>query len=278
MASLPFWQESLSGIDTATAVRIAFAYGICLLGAYAALMTILTALLPGAIARWLLALFSIIAAGGFAFSEIYHATMTPDMIRYALETDSGEAMGLMSPRLLVYFIICALPPVWVALRRIPKALSIRSRIGLLLWALTALIAGGAALMTDYSSVAIYICNYHEARYFILPQNVISSFVRTVTSDGSLAAVKERRIVDPSPKLLPARTSGRPVVVITVVGETVRAANCGLDGYTRDTTPRLRDEKDLVNFPISHPTAPQRRSPSPASSLRSGTTTMIEIES
>lgn len=107
MASLPFWQESLSGIDTATAVRIAFAYGICLLGAYAALMMILTALLPGAIARWLLALFSIIAAGGFAFSEIYHATMTPDMIRYALETDSGEAMGLMSPRLLVYFIICA---------------------------------------------------------------------------------------------------------------------------------------------------------------------------
>ena len=247
VASLPFWQESLTGIGTATAVRFAFACGICLLGAYAALMMILTALLPGVLARWSLALFSIIAAGGFAFSELYHAAMTPDMLRNALETDSGEAMGLMSPRLLVYFLICALPPVWLSLRLVPKAMSIRSRAGLLLWALTALIAGGAALMTDYSSVAIYMRNNHEARYFIAPQNVISSFVRTVTSDGSASAVKERKVVDPSPKLLSARTFGRPVVVITVVGETARASSWGLDGYTRDTTPRLRAVKDLVNF-------------------------------
>ena len=247
VASLPFWQESLTGIGTATAVRFAFACGICLLGAYAALMMILTALLPGVLARWSLALFSIIAAGGFAFSELYHAAMTPDMLRNALETDSGEAMGLMSPRLLVYFLICALPPVWLSLRLVPKALSIRSRAGLLLWALTALIAGGAALMTDYSSVAIYMRNNHEARYFIAPQNIISSFVRTVTSDGSASAVKERKVIDPSPKLLPARTSGRPVVVITVVGETARASSWGLDGYTRDTTPYLRAEKNLVNF-------------------------------
>ncbi|MDY6275510.1 MAG: sulfatase-like hydrolase/transferase [Succinivibrionaceae bacterium] len=247
VASLPFWQESLTGIGTATAVRFAFACGICLLGAYAALMMILTALLPGVLARWSLALFSIIAAGGFAFSELYHAAMTPDMLRNALETDSGEAMGLMSPRLLVYFLICALPPVWLSLRLVPKALSIRSRAGLLLWALTALIAGCAALMTDYSSVAIYMRNNHEARYFIALQNIISSFVRTVTSDGSASAVKERKVIDPSPKLLPARTSGRPVVVITVVGETARASSWGLDGYPRDTTPRLLAEKDLVNF-------------------------------
>ena len=52
VSSLPFWQESLSGISTATAVRFAFACGICLLGAYAALMMILTALLPGVLARW----------------------------------------------------------------------------------------------------------------------------------------------------------------------------------------------------------------------------------
>lgn len=247
VASLPFWQESLTGIDTATSVRFAFACGICLIGAYAALMMILTALLPGVLARWLLALFSVIAAGGFAFSELYHAAMTPDMIRNAIETDSGEAMGLMSPRLLVYFLLCALPPVWLSLRLVPKAMSIRSRAGLLLWALTALIAGGAALMTDFSSIAIYMRNNHQARYFIAPQNVISSFVRTVTSDGSASAVKERKVVDPSPKLLSARTFGRPVVVITVVGETARASSWGLDGYTRDTTPRLSAEKGLVNF-------------------------------
>lgn len=164
-------------------------------------MMILTALLPGALARSLLALFSVIAAGGFAFSELYHAAMTPDMIRNSLETDSGETMGLMSPRLIMYFLLCALPPVWISLRLMPKALGLRSRAGLLCWAMAALIAGGAALLTDFSAIAIYMRNNHEARYFIAPQNVISSFVRTVASDGSAAAVKERKVIDPSPKLL-----------------------------------------------------------------------------
>ena len=40
---------------------------------------------------------------------------------------------------------------------------------------------------------------------------------------------------------------KPVVLVMVLGETARAANWGLSGYARQTTPELAAEAGIINF-------------------------------
>ncbi|NWO12010.1 phosphoethanolamine transferase, partial [Chromohalobacter salexigens] len=51
------------------------------------------------------------------------------------------------------------------------------------------------------------------------------------------------------KLADAASNGnsKPKLLVIVVGETMRAANWGLNGYERQTTPKLND-RNVINFP------------------------------
>lgn len=57
---------------------------------------------------------------------------------------------------------------------------------------------------------------------------------------------------PSPKLRPSTIStlrgGEGVVLVVHIGESVRADRMSLNGYERDTTPWLRRQERLINFP------------------------------
>ena len=87
-------------------------------------------------------------------------------------------------------------------------------------------------------------NQKEARYLIEPPAVIYSFVRTLVSDGTPER-KERLVIDAAPSLV-ATASDKPLLIVMVVGETVRAANWGLNGYERNTTPELK-RRGVINF-------------------------------
>lgn len=57
---------------------------------------------------------------------------------------------------------------------------------------------------------------------------------------------------PSPALQPSSIStlkgGEGVVLVVHIGESVRADRMSINDYSRDTTPWLRQQKDLINFP------------------------------
>src|SRR5699024_8787148 len=50
---------------------------------------------------------------------------------------------------------------------------------------------------------------------------------------------------------PASARRRRKILILVVGETARAANWGLNGYRRQTTPELAALTHVFNFPDAH---------------------------
>ena len=87
-------------------------------------------------------------------------------------------------------------------------------------------------------------NQKEARYLIEPVAVIYSFVRTLVSDGT-PQKKERLVIDSTP-VLTAAASDKPLLIVMVVGETVRASDWGLNGYERNTTPELK-RRGVINF-------------------------------
>jgi len=89
-------------------------------------------------------------------------------------------------------------------------------------------------------------NHREVRYLITPGNVVWSL-------GKVLAIEWRGAAQPRQAIgLDARAGrswaarSKPVVVVLVVGETARAANWGLNGYARQTTPELA-RLPVLNF-------------------------------
>ena len=246
--SWPFWREAIgaAGSEAGTGTEVlpeAWLFLFCL---YAGVIALVQALLGGRALRWVLAVLSVIGAGGFAFSVMYNAVMSPDMLRNALATDAHEALDLMSPALFGWFLFAAVPPcLFLAKFKAGAVRGLRARLQSALAGLLFLIAGGAVLFAFSQDLSFYMRAHREARYLLSPANVVYSAIRTQAHDKSPDSVKERVPVDPSPAL--ADDGGeRPLLIFVVTGETVRAENWGLSGYGRDTTPGLRAE-NVINY-------------------------------
>jgi lipid A ethanolaminephosphotransferase len=82
---------------------------------------------------------------------------------------------------------------------------------------------------------------------VTPANLVWSLGAVAAADARVAAMPRQAIgLDARPG--PGATAGtRPRLLVLVVGETARAANWGLNGYARQTTPELA-ARPVVNFP------------------------------
>jgi lipid A ethanolaminephosphotransferase len=93
-------------------------------------------------------------------------------------------------------------------------------------------------------------NNREIRYLVTPANLVWSSGAVLVADARGAARPREPIgLDAQPGSSWAGRT-RPLVVLMVVGETARAANWGLGGYQRQTTPalaRLGVDSGVVNF-------------------------------
>jgi lipid A ethanolaminephosphotransferase len=117
----------------------------------------------------------------------------------------------------------------------------------LLWVVGAVAVLVGAVMAVFQPFSSLMRNHKEIRYLITPTNVLWSAGSVVATDLKGAAKPRQPIgldAKPGPQMQ-ART--RPTVLVVVVGETARAANWGLSGYVRQTTPELAKIPTLVNF-------------------------------
>jgi lipid A ethanolaminephosphotransferase len=179
-----------------------------------------------------------------AFNVVFDASM----MRNVFETDAREAADLITLRLIVTVLVLGVLPaalVWmVRLERETLTVAVRRR---------AMLAGAAALLLlaagglSYKSYASFFRNHREARFMVPPVSVVASAVGVAAeklrgADGPRIAVGQDVVLGPR-----WSASARPVLFVLVVGETARAAEFSLDGYSRDTDPTLRAER-VINFP------------------------------
>ncbi|WP_246193087.1 phosphoethanolamine transferase [Pseudoxanthomonas yeongjuensis] len=213
-------------------------------------VTALHALLLGLVTnRWiakpLLTALLLATAVASHYMSAYGVYLDADMLRNVLHTDSKESGELLSPRLLIPLAWSLLPIVllWrvrLRRRRWPRALA--ARAGFLL-AMALVAACGVMLSSqDFSTL---FRSQREVRYLVAPANYVVSLSNVLLSSP------------PGPKkaLLPigldarqAHETGKPRLLLLVVGETARARNWGLNGYARQTTPELARIPGLINFP------------------------------
>ncbi len=229
------------------AARSTWGQGLALVamltGAHVVVLVALALLAPGRAVKWLLGVLLVVAAATSHFIQSYGVVLDPSMMRNVLHTDPPEAAELLTWGLGLHLLLYA---------GLPLLLLSRLQLRRKSWARTLLHRGGLAalglalfvgsLVAIFPSFGPLMRNQKELRYLATPTNVL-------WSSGAVAAQKLRGAARPRQAIgLDAHAGGamaarklpgaRPLVVVLVVGETARAANWGLSGYPRNTTPQL----------------------------------------
>ncbi len=250
-ANRPFLTAALKDRDLAQPGSWGFALALLLM--LAALHFLLLALVANRYTvKPLLAL--LIAATAFAtyWMQSFGIYLDPSMLRNVLRTDVAEARELLSWRLLPHLLLYAVLPLWLLWRvRLVTGPWLRAgvtRLGALTVAAATLVITLVLVFQAFSSL---MRNHRDMRYLVTPGNYLWSLAAVLAAQTQ-GAVKPRQAIGldatAGPRLA-ARLSAaaRPLVVVLVVGETARAANWGLSGYARQTTPELA-RLPVINFP------------------------------
>jgi len=246
-ANGPFLAAALKGRAPSDASTWTFAVALC------AIVLAAHVLILGLVCnRWtvkpLLGVLAVGTAAAAYWMGSFGVYLDPSMLRNVLRTDVAEAGELLSPGLALHLALYAGVPLLLLARvqvvRRPIGRALVRRLSLLLAALAVALAALTAVFQPLSSLTR---NHREVRYLVTPANYLWSAAAVLASDAHAAQAPRRTIgadAAPGPSWAARK---RPLVVVLVVGETARAANWGLSGYARQTTPRLA-ALPVVNFP------------------------------
>jgi lipid A ethanolaminephosphotransferase len=242
-ANQPFWQTTLAGRSFADPQTWLFTLciAICIAWLHAVPALILSTRFT---VRPVLTLFVLIAVIAQYMMRQYGVLLDPSMLRNAMRTDVREASELITPWFLANVGFASI--VAIAIWRVPLHLNSWRRT-LAVRALTVsafTIVAIGALLLSFQDISSTMRNHKELRYRITPANVIYSTSRALTNDMKVAA----RAIEP---LLPIRTASaavgqKPRLLVLIVGETARANNFSLNGYSRTTNPEL-SQRPIINF-------------------------------
>ncbi len=241
-----FWKSSLDGHSLAQAGTLIFALGM--LVALTALHFMLLGLLMN---RWtakpVLAVLIVCTAFATYYMQTFTLFIDPDMLRNVQQTEIKEARELFSPSLLPHLLLYAVLPLGLLWRARLKRERLRRALPIRLLALVAAaITAAGAVLVSYHDLAPLMRNHKEIRYLITPGNYLYSLARVLGSTAGNANQPRQPIGLDAALAQSWQPRKKPALFVIVVGETARAANWGLSGYERQTTPELA-RLDVINF-------------------------------
>jgi lipid A ethanolaminephosphotransferase len=245
-ANYRFFTESLQGRGWQEPG--AWGFGLALGVGITALQALLLALVAHrTVVKPLLAVLAVVAALATYYGNRFGVYFDPSMLRNVLRTQPAEARELITWAMAPYVLLQAGVPLWLLSRwQVPQrqwAPALGYRLGALALAAAALIA---AMMLSFQPLSSTMRNHKELRYLITPASVAWSTLSTLRADARGAVVARVPIGLDAAKGPTWAARKRPLLTVLVVGETARAANWGLSGYERNTTPELA-QRGVINF-------------------------------
>lgn len=185
-----------------------------------------------------------VAAANSYFMFTYGVVIDPTMMANTVQTDVREVRDLLSWNMLLVLVLGVVLPGWwwwrQPVQKLPARRLVGRQLGLAGLATVVLLV---VVWASFQDLASTMRNHKSLRYMLNPFNTIYASTRMVV--GQTAQVrKPLQLIGEDAAL--ARAPGgaqQPPLIVLVVGETVRAANFGLAGYARDTTPQLRQLQD-----------------------------------
>jgi lipid A ethanolaminephosphotransferase len=191
---------------------------------------------PGRWARLPCAVALVAAAMAGYFTFFLGTLFDRGMVANMLQTNLTETLELLHPRLVLVVIAAGVLPAVFVLRVPMRRVSALRSAGQCMGVLAALLAVTVvAVYAQYSRYASAARNRDITFDAVAPINVLGAAMRTAASNYAAQTVRAPRGTDAHAKY----AIPRPRLLFFLLGETGRAANQGLNGYLRDTTPRMR---------------------------------------
>ena len=182
----------------------------------------------------------------------YGTVIDQGMVRNVLQTDFTELRDQVGPGLLLQWLLVAgLPLAWLLPRTLLPTGVLRriATNGLAVGVSLAIAAGG--VLGIYTTLAPLVRNHMELRFMLNPVVPVLSTVATVGKALRGAQPQALVAISGGAAAGPRYAEGAPPpLLVLVVGETARSDHFGLNGYARDTTPRLAAE-NVVSFTAAH---------------------------
>ncbi len=196
--------------------------------------------------RLVLSVLILIAAMAGHYMSAYGIYIDAGMVKNVINTDWREANDLAGFD-AVWPLLHAAPMValvwYVRLRPSRWTGALLARVVLLV---AMAVTGLTGALISSQQLSAFIRNQREVRYLVTPANVLVSLTKVISQDPPGSARAQLPIGEDA-KQLPSAVGRRPRLLVLVVGETARAANWGLNGYARHTTPELA-QRNVLNFP------------------------------
>ncbi|MEN9383146.1 MAG: hypothetical protein RL323_289 [Pseudomonadota bacterium] len=238
VGNLPLWWR-ISELPEVSGLR-GWAVGAALAGI---VTTLLVVFLSGWVwPRWLKpvgVLLLLVSASSSYFMAQYGIVIDSTMLANVAATDVREVRDLLAPGLLGALLLGGALPAWWLWRQplapVPwKRAAARQALG----ALAALLVAVALVWLVFQDLASIMRNHKSLRYMVNPLNSIYAVAQMVGPSKATAGTLQPVAAVVQLRNTPTHPDQAPLFVL-VLGETARAANFGLGGYARDTTPLLR---------------------------------------
>nr|WP_174505355.1 phosphoethanolamine--lipid A transferase [Acinetobacter sp. Marseille-Q1620] len=189
----------------------------------------------------------IIAGIASYFSNNFGVYISPEQIQNVMQTDSAEVMQLITSYFwywCVLFIFLPLLLVWITPIK-PESFTSRLKAKLL-HIIVSIAILLVLILSNYLNFVHLFREHKEMRYLISPHNVLNSGYIYL---GHLNI--EQKPIQPygtdAHLSYKANHEAKPRMMVLVVGEAARAESFSLNGYRRNTNPKLSLRKDLLNF-------------------------------
>ncbi|MFM2399489.1 MAG: Phosphoethanolamine transferase EptA [Pseudomonadota bacterium] len=218
---------------------LAFAFGGWLF-VYAmvfALITITGLVFWGRSIKVLCAALVVIASVLGFFSLFLGTQFDKNMLVNVLQTHPSETLELLNLRLILWVGITGLLPAWLILQvRLRTDVSrLRAVVAPAATLTGVLVASAAVMLAQYSQFASAARNKDVSFHTVAPVNMVAAAISQAYALSAASTVRAARGADAHQ----GYAIEKPRLVVLVLGETARAQDHGLNGYERDTTPRMR---------------------------------------
>ena len=201
--------------------------------------------------RWvikpLLIIVLLVSSMASYFMNTYNVVIDDSMIRNALQTDMKESMDLFSYKQILYFIFLGLIPAYIVYKTPLKYTSLKQALFSKLKQMIVLIIIIIVTIFMFSKHYTSFAREHKPlRYSANPIYWIYSVGNYINKTFNSAPIVVKSIgLDAK---VEKSTNALPKLVILVVGEAVRADHFGLNGYAKEKTPKLKQDRNVINFP------------------------------
>lgn len=201
--------------------------------------------------RWLqkpmLVLFLIFSAVTSYYVDTLGAVINREMVQNTVTSTFTETKHLITLNFVSHMVIFGALPVlgvlWLRVRIRPLLRDI--------WVSGAVAGLSAALcigllLSNFKTYSAVLRNHHELMGSYQPGAPLVGALKYAAMMLDTRAAAMEPLGQDARKGALLKAAGKPVLTVLVVGETARAQEFGLNGYTRQTTPELAT-RDVINF-------------------------------